>query len=186
MMHITKVVVATAILAFCNSCASRSKVFAPTSDDAGSSRVAEVVQVASRAEITGLGVHYQHLLSCGIEDSNIRDGSLVVARVYCCGGAIETTSAPWIFVPTDLVVETGDIIEVKMGKAPSKNQKGAVNTALRVRHHGISNSPCRWIPERDGLWMRVLYCDWMQEEGWVERTGLYNTWIKRNISNVAQ
>jgi len=92
----------------------------------------------------------------------------------------------WIYVPPSLPIKVGNIIEVQMGRSPSKNDQGAANTAVRVRQQGIIGGSCHWVPEQEGLWARILYCDWMKEEGWVERTGLYKTWLKPKTSGGIQ
>lgn len=156
-----------------------SKVHPSIKEDTGALRLAEVVHPpATRKQIVSLGLHYENLLAAGIKDSDLRDGSLVEGRMYCCGGEIETSSALWFYVPEGLQVEIGDIVEVRMGRQPGKNGPGEVNTAMRVRQKGITNGSCQWVPDKPGLWMRVLYCDWMEQEGWIERKGLYNTWLK--------
>jgi len=168
-----------AVMIWLCSCAKQSKIYPPISDDNGVLRLGEVMGIASKKEIMSLGVHYQNLLATGISESDLRDGSMVEARVYCCGGNIEQSSAPWVYVPPGVEVALGDIIEIKMGRFPDQQNTGRVNTVIRVRQHGMSSGACRWVPDNPALWMRVIYCDWMKEEGWVERGGLYNTWLKR-------
>ena len=169
------------MLLVCSSCSSTLKIFSPVTEDGGAIRLAEVVYLGKRHEITALEDVHQHLLTSGIQDSDLQDGSVVVARVYCCGG-LEEQLQIWIYVPPSLPVEVGNIIEVRMGRSPSENDHGAVNTAVRVRQRGISNGSCRWVPEQQGLWMRILYCDWMKEEGWIERTGLDKAWLKPAVA----
>jgi hypothetical protein len=173
------VVSASASLLMLCSCATPSKLYPPIADDHGVSRLGEVMVVATKQEILSLGVHYQNLLASGISEADLRDGSMVEARVYCCGGNIEQSSAPWVYVPPGVEVAVGDIIEIKMGQSPGNQSTGRVNTVIRVRQRGMSSGQCRWVPDNPALWMRVLYCDWMKEEGWVEREGLYNAWLKR-------
>jgi hypothetical protein len=172
-------VFASVSLAWLCSCATPSKLYPPIADDNGVSRLGEVIAVATKQEILSLGVHYQNLLASGISEADLNDGSMVEARVYCCGGNIEQSSAPWVYVPPGIEIAVGDIIEIKMGQSPGNHSPGRVNTVLRVRQSGMSSGECRWVPDNPALWMRVLYCDWMKEEGWVERGGLYNTWLKR-------
>jgi len=160
------------------SCATASRIFPPVQDETGALRLAEVMQFARRDEIVRLGVHYEEILASGINDSDLSDSSIAVGRVYCCGGPAETRNAPFFYIPTDIAVELYDIVEIRMGRQPNQTDPGVVNTVVRVRHKGISQSPCRWVPEREGLWMRVLYCDWMEKEGWVEKGGLWKTWLK--------
>jgi len=172
-----------AIVIFTNiflvSCATVSKVHPPFRNENGTLRVAQVMQLATRQEIIGLGVHYKHLLASGIKDSDLRDRSLAVGRVYCCGGPPEEGMAIWFYVPEGLTIDIGDIVEIRMGRQPSKCDPGAVNTAVQVRQKKDDvNGPCRWIPPDPKLWMRVLYCDWMEKEGWIEKGGRQKTWLK--------
>ena len=160
------------------SCATASRIYPPVPEETGALRVAEVMQFAQRQQIVSSGIHYERILASGIRDADLRDRSLAVGRVYCCGGPAETRNAPFFYIPNDVSVELGDIVEIRMGRQPDQNDPGLVNTVVRVRHKGIAQSPCRWVPEREGLWMRVLYCDWMEKEGWVERGGMWKTWLR--------
>lgn len=155
-----------------------SKVHPPTRDHTGAVRLAEVMQLKTRQEIVSLGPHYQHILASGIRDANLHDGSLAAGRVYCCGGPPETRNSIWFYVPNEVNVEVGNLVLVRMGRQPSKSDPGLVNTAVQVRHNEISQGPCRWVPEKEGLWMRILYCDWMEEEGWIKTEGIWETWLK--------
>jgi hypothetical protein len=66
------------------SLAGTSKLYPPAKDEAGSLRVAQVVNTATRQEIIGLKDQLQHLLASGLTDSDLKDGSLASGRVYCC------------------------------------------------------------------------------------------------------
>ena len=160
------------------SCATVSLLYPPVPEQTGALRLAEVMQFAQRQQIVSSGIHYEQILASGIKDADLHDRSLAVGRVNCCGGPAETRNAPVFYIPSDVSVELGDIVEIRMGRPPGQNDPGMINTVLRVRHKGIAQSPCRWVPEREGLWMRVLYCDWMEKEGWVERGGMWKTWLK--------
>ena len=165
------------------SCASGpSRVYPPISADERSLRVAEVRALATREQILAAGEHYQNLIAAGIKDSDLQNGSLVTTRVYCCGGNIEQTSGPWVYIPPGMTVAKGDVIEIRMGRMPSKNRHGEVNMAVSIRSRGIPSETCRWVPDNPNLWMRIIYCDWMFKEGWVERGGLYKTWWKPSTS----
>jgi len=160
------------------SCATVSKLHPPISDEAGALRLAEVMQLITRQQIVTLGVHYEHLLASGIKDADLGDRSLGLGRVYCCGGPSEMSNALAFYIPRGVSVEVGDIVEIRMGRQPGTTDPGVVNTVVRVRHKLYSQQPCHWVPEKEGLWMRVLHCDWMEKEGWVERGGLWKTWLK--------
>jgi hypothetical protein len=166
-------------LTLTSAAAGTSRLHPPSEKQAGSFRLAQVMAFATRQEIVELGQHYQHLLTSGIPDSLIRDSSLAVGRVYCCGGPNEIDTAMWFYVPAGMSVGVGDLVEVEMGRKPRKSDHGAVNVARRVRE--TSNAPdsrCQWMPPNDRLWTRILYCDWMEAEGW-RKVGLINdTWLK--------
>ncbi|MCU0693611.1 MAG: hypothetical protein MUF54_19650, partial [Polyangiaceae bacterium] len=66
-----------------------SRLFPYYQEDTGVLELAEVVAVATRADILKADVHYRYLLSTGIPDSELGDGRLIVVRLYCCGGSIE-------------------------------------------------------------------------------------------------
>jgi hypothetical protein len=137
--------------------------------------------------------YYQALRDSGISDSRIRSGSVAAGRVYCCGSATETENSLAIFVPPEVSVQPGDIVELEMGQAPTRSAPGAINTAIRVREKRVGEgSPswgrpsregaghaCKWVPDNPMLWNRVLYCDWMKAEGWIEyRATTWKTWLK--------
>ena len=181
-----RLLICAAVVLVASCAAVPSRVYPPISEDEGSLRVGEVMAVASRDEIVASGEHYRNLLAAGIVDSDLRDGSLVTTRVYCCGGSIEGTSGPWVYVPPGITVAPGDIIEIRMGRVPAKGQLGEVNTMASVRSRGIPSQSCRWVPDNPTLWTRVIYCDWMLKEGWVERGGLYSTWWKPATGRATQ
>jgi hypothetical protein len=163
-------------------CATTYKVYPPDEAHADSLRVAEVMQIFAREQVVSSLPHtYEMLKQAGIRDASIQDGSLVAARVYCCGGTSEQRNAVFVLVPDGLAVELGDIVEVRMGRRPSDTDSGRINTATRVRESAdtpASDRACRWVPENEALWMRILYCDWMEEEGWAEVGGVWPTWLK--------
>ncbi|MBI3621521.1 MAG: hypothetical protein HY208_04965 [Nitrospirae bacterium] len=122
---------------------------------------------------------YAALLAAGIKDSDIKDGSLVFVRIYCCGGPNERVSAPILYVPSGLEVKQGDIVEFVAGRRPQKGDVGLLNIATRIVQRYDERSPsCRWDPPDNRLWQRVLYCDWMQESGWVKQGGIAPAWFK--------
>ena len=144
---------------------------------AGSLRLAEVVQLSTRAEVIDSKPIYEAILSSGIRDSDVRDGSVVFARIYCCGGPNERHTVRILFVPQAISVERGDIVEVRTGRPPAPSAVGQLNTVTKIWQKGPSGA-CRWIPPDPNLWARVLYCDWMPANGWIEQTGVLNAWYK--------
>ena len=161
-----------------SSLAGSSRVYPPTKKWAGALRMTEIMALATRGEIQSLGIHYDHIIASGIRDSDLRDGSLAVGRVYCCGPT-DKGLAMWLHIPQGIEVEVGDIVEVRMGSKPRGGDTGRVNTATRVRvKKEAADKSCRWVPPDENLWRRTLYCDCMEAEGWIFRGGMYKTWMK--------
>jgi hypothetical protein len=76
-------------------------------------------------------------------------------------------------------VGKGDFVEVRAGRPSANGDLGWLNTVTRVRQKGGDPSAvCRWIPPDTRFWSRVLYCEWMPAEGWVEQQGLFKAWFK--------
>lgn len=170
----------TSILASCPGGLRIHSDFVPT----GSFRLAQVTSIAKRDEITQISELYEAIKSSGVDDSEIVDGSVVLARIYCCGGITENTSsevvnARMLFVPKELQVGLGDVVEVRVGNPPEDSERGQLNTVTRiVQKYESEAQNCWWDPKDDRLWLRVLYCDWLPEEGWVKQGGNYPAWYK--------
>lgn len=162
------------------SCGTTSRLH-PFDAPPGSLRLAEVVGI-----VPGSQVQVQHkplyevLAASGMSETTIREGAVGAGRAYCCWGPNERENAIFFFVPKGVTLDAGDIVEVRMGRPPGGNDSGTVNMATIVRQkRGDPNGQCRWDPPRDGLWNKVLYCDWMKDEGWVRHTGaVYNIWYR--------
>ena len=167
-------------LACAVSNAETSRLYPPSKDEAGALRLAQVMQTATREEILKLTTQREHLLASGLQDSDFKDGSLAVGRVYCCHPSTDEGTAMWFYVPPDKPVNPGDIVEIRMGREPTKTDPGKVNMLIEIRQKKDSTeSHCSWDPPQDFLWRRVLYCDWMPTEGWTLKKGSHNTWLKR-------
>lgn len=169
-----------AILLAVSGCATApSFLYPPTKQQTSALRLAEVMQLATREQIVGFGKDYQRLLASGYADSQLVAGSVAAGQVYCCGGLISRTEGLEFYVPPDLGVYPGDIVEVRLGREASKSDPGVVNAAIRVRERMDSpEKHCGWVPQNDKLWMRVLYCDWMESEGWTHKEGIGEPWVK--------
>ncbi len=150
---------------------------------ADSLRVAQVVAIAKREDILKLEA-YKSIISSGVADSDVVDGSMVVARVYCCGGMSKELSSEYVsriflYVKKDLTVGSGDFVEVRVGHPPVKGGQGSLNMITRVVYkYGDKSESCWWDPKNDKLWLRVTYCEWMTKEGWIKQHGLYPAWFK--------
>ena len=81
------------------SSASTSRLYPPSKDQAGALRLTQVMHLASREEILKLTSSRQLLLASGLKDSDFKDGSLAVGRVYCCHQSTEEGTAVWFYVP---------------------------------------------------------------------------------------
>jgi hypothetical protein len=170
---------------FCISCglafAGTLRFYPPTKDEAGALLLTQIVNLATRAEILKLGDHTLQLLASGLKDPEWKDGSLAVGRINCCHQSTEAGSALWFYVPPDVPLELGDIVEVRLGRESTKTDPGAVNTAVRVREkQNAPDSQCLWDPPNDLMWARILYCKWMPAEGWTLKNGMHKTWLKRD------
>lgn len=156
----------TICLACTVSSAGTSKLYPPSKDEAGALRLAQVMQTATREEILELTTQREHLLASGLQDSDFKDGSLAMGRVYCCRPSTEEGTAMWFYVPPDKPVNPGDIVEIRMGREPTKKDPGKVNVLVEIRQKkDAPESHCSWDPPKDFLWRRVLYCDWMPSKG---------------------
>jgi len=166
------------LLAGCSSYASRLHA---ESVPPGSLRLAQVAVVVPRAEILTSDFAVRSLQASGISESDIQDGSITVGRVECCGGPNEEKTAAYFYVPKDIHVGVGDIVEIRTGsKRTAEEPSGPVNMFTRIRERpGDTNLQCRWDPPQTNLWMRILYCDWMPAEGWtLESDWPAKYWVK--------
>jgi hypothetical protein len=138
------------------------------------------MQTATREEILKLTTQREHLLAAGLQDSDFKDGSLAMGRVYCCHPSTDEGTAMWFYVPPDKPVNPGDIVEIRMGRESTKKDSAKVNVLVEIRQKkDAPRSRCSWDPPKEFLWRRVLYCDWMPAEGWTLKKGAHNTWLKR-------
>ena len=163
-----------------SGCATTDRLHAADTPE-GALRVVEVMRVASGKEIGTPGERpvYEMLQRTGLSDSDIQAGSIGGGRVFCCWRPNEKANEIYFFAPMGITVQVGEIVEVKMGRHATRADPGAVNTAIQIRQKsGVAAGTCRWDPPGEGLWSRVLYCDWMKEEGWRQQIGLYNVWYK--------
>ena len=147
-----------------------------------SHQVADVTHLASREEVVSLPITYKAILAAGVSDQDIQNGSVIVGRVFCCGGmgTVETNEPAFVYIPPGHQVEYGDVIEFMVGKIPDGDGPAQLNTFVKVRHKKDTVSKdCRWLPDQPpGLWMRVIYCDWMAHEGWQKGGLLHPEWYK--------
>ncbi|MCF7981464.1 MAG: hypothetical protein K9K86_05725 [Pseudomonadales bacterium] len=144
---------------------------------------------STRAMILESGEAYQRLVNSKISDDDIRDGSLERGRVFCCGGPNEGGWTPVFYVPYDLGLELGDIVEIRAGVLPDKISAGTAHIVTRVvlaHKEKTKEASCRWDPPNERLWLRVIYCDWMLADGWVKERGIGKPWYKLTGSEVKE
>jgi hypothetical protein len=129
------------------SSASTSRLYPPSDDETGGLRLVQDIQLATREEILKLGTQLEHLHASGVKDPDVKDGSVVMARIYCCHPSTDVGTAIWFYVPPGLQVLVGDLVVVQMGRKATKKDPGTVNVAVEVREHKDSlNSQCSWNP----------------------------------------
>lgn len=127
---------------------------------------------------------HRAIQAAGVSDAALVDGSVVAARIYCCGGVSRDYSAEYansihLYVPPDMRVGPGDFVEFKAGRPPEQGDSGRLNTVIRiVARRGDQPETCWWDPRNPKLWLRVVYCTWMPREGWVRQGGIYPAWYK--------
>ena len=150
-----------------------------------SHRLVEVVHIGTKEEIVGNRKEiYDQLLASGIPEQDIGDGSVAVGFVFCCGKRLAQATRNLFYVPKDLHVELGDVVEIKSGRLPRDGNPGTVNRAVKVRQKvDATVGVCRWDPPDQKL-EQVLYCEWMPTEGWTFEPnriplGATQSWIKK-------
>lgn len=149
----------------------------------GSLRVAQIVEIADRDTILKLEA-YPAIKDAGVPDADLVDGSIAMARIYCCGGptreaSAEYTSRRMLYVPKDISVKVDDFVEVMVGRPPEIGDGGSLNTVTRIVARETDHTEsCWWEPKNDKLWLRYAYCEWMPQEGWVKREVVPPVWYK--------
>jgi hypothetical protein len=138
----------------------------------GSLRLAAVAHVGLRQEIlAGSPDALADLKSAGLQDQDLRDGSVIVAQIHCCHGPNEL-SYGFAYVPPGIELEKGDVVEIRVGRGPKAAGLDQLNVVTQVRERADAKPyHCMWWPPGETLWMRAIYCDWMSAEGW---TGVKN------------
>ena len=155
------------------SCAGTSRLY-PNEAPENALRLVEVLGVASKSDIQNNRYIYEPIQAAGIQEAFDRDGSIGAGRVYCCGGKMDEAFLHYFYIPPDIQIDNGDIVEIRCGSLP-RDGKSTVNTVTRiVQKKSDTQGDCRWEPQ-DKTYGRVLYCDWMPEQGWVKYKG---TWVK--------
>lgn len=179
-MIITRCLVLVFLLVLLTACAGTSRLHRQNVPE-GSLRLAEVVALATRNEIDENEYISHALRNANISDTEITDGSIGMGRVFCCGGQNELETAIWFYIPRNIDVEIDDIVEVWSGREVKQGDPapGHPNTVTRiVEKPSYGKQMCRWLPDNPNLWVRVLYCDGLETDGWTQQSGMFPVWIK--------
>jgi hypothetical protein len=144
-------------------------------------RIAGVNYVGSRGEVVAQPDYVKLLGSAGIQEADIRDGSLIRTATHCCNGPDSLTYGI-AFVPAGIELQYGDVVEIRTARDPEAPGLERLNVVTRIRQaHDARPSHCSWMPDHEGLWLRTIYCDWMPAEGWKGIKNLYGqttVWVK--------
>jgi hypothetical protein len=120
--------------------------------------------ILTRSQILPPSDIHGTLLASGIKDCDIRNGSIALGRVNCCGGPTERQEAILFYIPPDVPgVEFRDIVEVRSVAEQRQKATGWVNTMTRIRQkhsdafdRWLAYGQCRWDPPdlQLNLWLR--------------------------------
>lgn len=177
------VMVCATLLPILGGCAPRFSKLHAVAVPPESLRLAQVASLIPRAQVLSAEFVVRSLHASGISEADINDGSIAGGRVECCGGLNEQGTGILFYVPKDIKVQVGDVVEIHSGSPGDlSNPSGPVNMLTRIREkQNEFGRQCRWDPPNPEFRGRILYCDWMQAEGWtLEPTGLAQYWIKRS------
>ncbi len=136
----------------------------------------EVMQDASELDQDDTTM-YQQLIALGIPDEDIRDGSVGSGEAMCCGGPPSEDFWILFYVPPNLEVKVGDIVEIRAGELPGKSD-AYPNVVTRLRQKQGTPAGCRWLPDDPYLWLRTLHCSGIEDEGWIQQGGPAKFWYK--------
>jgi hypothetical protein len=175
------VIVCVTLLPLLGGCAPRFSKLHAVAVPPDSLRLAQVASLIPRAQVLSAEFVVRSLQASGISEADINDGSIAGGRVECCGGPNEQETAIIFYVPKGINVQVGDVVEIHSGSPGDlSNPSGPVNMLTRIREkQNDFGRQCRWDPPDPELRGRILYCDWMQAEGWkLERIGLGQYWLR--------
>jgi hypothetical protein len=147
----------------------------------GSLRAGQVVGLATAAEVAPGTWGREALRAGGVPENEIGAGSILLARVFCCGGQIEEVTAPAAWVPKGATVAPGDFVEIWSDRPAPADGPFAARPNRVTRVLQTASSPtraCSWQPDDPRLRMRVVYCDWMPAQGWSQQAGTAPFWVK--------
>jgi hypothetical protein len=135
--------------------------------------LAEVMNWIPGSTIPAWASTRQDAHTCGLSDAEIDAGCSAVARMLCCGEAIERQGELYFFAASELRVGHGDIVEVRLGSGSGSDSP--LNEAVRVRQRSGDEPPtCRWTAAGDH---QVLHCDGIEQQGW-GADGTHGEWVR--------
>jgi hypothetical protein len=142
----------------------------------GTLHAGQVMEVETRQFILATRPMHDAVTAAGVTEASITDGSVVMVRLMCCGPPKSSLVNGYLNPnPQALPLKQGDFVEVRLGGQAAAQ----VNAVTRVLQHADQkDGACWWEPRNEDLWRRVVYCEWMQQEGWLQQEGLYMGWYK--------
>jgi len=151
---------------------------------AGSLHLGQVIAAGKRDQIMNMKPLYEAVKTLGVDDADIADGTVVMARIFCCGGFTKESSAEvrnslLLYVQKGMDAGLGDMVELRVGHVAEGGNPAVMNSVTRiVQKSGQDDGTCWWDPKNDRLWQRILYCEWMPKEGWIKQEGMTPAWFK--------
>ena len=124
----------------------------------GVHRILEVVHLASRLELTsgpGRDV-YDGLISQGVPDEDIVDGSVASGRVYCCKSNPHDDFFILFYAPPDVRLKPGDRVEVDFLTAEARIHPRVDYPVVVRRERGVARECLLRQAGWAGLGMREL------------------------------
>jgi hypothetical protein len=142
---------------------------APTkAEEYGVLRAAGVLDVSTATDFKEHKALHDTYAAAGVDESQMVDGASIAARTQCCRPDMQNSGPVVLYNAQHFKIEVGDLVEFRVGGANSKDHKNELNVVTRVLQHGEpADGECWWDPRNPNLWRRVVYCKWMQKEGWI-------------------
>jgi hypothetical protein len=147
---------------------------APTkAEDYGVLRAAAVMDVSTANDFKEYKELHDTYAAAGVDESQMVDGAAVIARRQCCRPDLQNSGVSVLYNAQRLQIKVGDFVEFRIGGFNTKDHSNELNVVTRVLQHGEpSDGQCWWEPRDPSLWRRVVYCEWMQKEGWVREDSM--------------
>jgi hypothetical protein len=143
-------------------------------------RAAGVAYISTADDFKAHKTLHDTYAASGVAESDMVDGASVVARTQCCRPDTENSGPVVLYNQQHLPVSVGDFVEFRVGGLKSPDHKSELNVITRVLQHGEpEDGACWWEPRNPALWRRIVYCEWMQKEGWTrDDNWRYPGWYK--------